>query len=91
MNTPLNWKQYLFHTLKGQLLLAGLAVVALYLITEHSAHVLGLLPFAVLLLLCPLLMMSMHGGHGNHTDDHAGHSTPQQNDGQSDNPQSHVH
>ena len=40
----------------------------------HTAHVLGLLPFAVILL-CPLLHMFMHGGHGGHDDaghDHSG-------------------
>ncbi|MBU2167941.1 MAG: DUF2933 domain-containing protein [Alphaproteobacteria bacterium] len=33
------------------------------LIGEHRVHLLGWLPF-LLLLLCPLLHMTMHGGHG---------------------------
>jgi hypothetical protein len=39
-----------------------------YLLTEHRAHVPGLLGWLPLgfLLLCPLLHMSMHGGHGGH-------------------------
>jgi hypothetical protein len=38
---------------------------------EHRAHVLGALPF-VLLLLCPVLHLLLHRGHGNR---HAGHGT----------------
>lgn len=74
MNTQqLNWKEFLFHTLKGQLLLAGLAIVAIYLITEHTAHVIQVLPYG-LFLLCPISMMFMHGGNHDHADPHAGHS-----------------
>ncbi|MDP1630228.1 MAG: DUF2933 domain-containing protein [Caulobacter sp.] len=32
---------------------------------EHWVHLLGWLPF-LLLLACPLLHMTMHGGHGGH-------------------------
>ena len=32
---------------------------------EHRVHLLGWLPF-LLLLACPLLHMTMHGGHGGH-------------------------
>jgi Protein of unknown function (DUF2933) len=49
-------------------LLVFLAVGAFFLITEHTAHVLGFLPFAIFLL-CPLMMFFMHGGHGGH-DEH---------------------
>ena len=66
----------------GQIFLIFFVIAAFYLITEHTAHVFGLLPFA-LLLLCPLLMLFRHGGHG----DHAGHSSQSQRDGQSDSPQ----
>jgi len=52
-------------------LLGFLAVAAFYLITEHTAHVLGFLPY-VLFLLCPLMMLFMHGRHGGH-DQHSGH------------------
>lgn len=43
----------------------------LYLITEHRAHLLGALPYA-LLLACPLMHMFMHRHHGRHGD-HGGH------------------
>ena len=49
----------------GLVLMAFLAIAAFYLVTEHTAHVFGFLPWA-LLLLCPLLHLFMHGGHGGH-------------------------
>jgi hypothetical protein len=43
----------------------GFAVVAaVFLWTEHRAHLLGWLPF-LLLAACPLLHLFMHGGHGH--------------------------
>jgi multisubunit Na+/H+ antiporter MnhG subunit len=52
-------------------LLGFLAVGAFFLFTEHTAHVLGLLPFAIFLL-CPLMMYfmmrGMHGGHGGQNE-----------------------
>ncbi len=56
------------------ILLGFLAVGAFFLFTEHRAHLLGFLPFAILLA-CPLMHM-MHGhGHGSHghEDDRAAH------------------
>ena len=46
-------------------------IVAFFLITEHKAHLSGLLNYWPFLLLaaCPLLHMFMHGGHGGHGDD----------------------
>lgn len=42
------------------------AVAAFFLITEHRAHVIGYLPF-ILLLACPLMhLFHGHGGHGGH-------------------------
>ena len=52
----------------GLVLLAFLAIAAFFLITEHTAHVFGILPYA-LLLLCPVLHLFLHRGHG----DHGGH------------------
>lgn len=48
-------------------LLAFLAIAGFFLITEHWAHLMGVLPY-VLLLLCPLLHLLLHGrhGHGHH-------------------------
>ena len=58
-------------TPRGLVLLGFLVIAAFFLITEHRAHVLGALPW-VLLLLCPVLHLLMHRGHGN---GHAGHGT----------------
>jgi hypothetical protein len=63
-----------FKSRTGMVLLAFLAIAAFYLITEHTAHVFGVLPYA-LLLLCPFLHLFMHGGHGDRSnhEGHAGH------------------
>jgi hypothetical protein len=55
----------------GLVLLGFLAVAAFYLLTEHTAHVYGALPF-LLFALCPLMHLFMHGGHGGH----GGHGQP---------------
>jgi hypothetical protein len=49
----------------GLVLLGFLAVAGFYLLTEHTAHVFGVLPF-LLFALCPLMHVFMHGGHGGH-------------------------
>lgn len=41
------------------------AVAGFFLFTEHRAHLLGWLPY-LLLLACPLMHLFMHGGHGGH-------------------------
>ena len=59
----------------GLVLIGFLAIAAFFLWTEHRAHLLGILPY-VLLLLCPLLHL-FHGGHGDHggrENQHKGHS-----------------
>ena len=38
-------------------------IAAAYLVAEHRAHLLGALPFLIVLA-CPLLHMFMHHGHG---------------------------
>ncbi len=48
----------------GLVLLAFLAIAGFFLLTEHRAHLFGVLPF-LLLLACPLLHF-FHGGHGGH-------------------------
>ena len=58
----------------------GIAFLAIgfYLVTEHTAHLLGILPY-LLLLACPLMHVFMHGGH------HRGHGAsqrPGEHDGQ---------
>lgn len=55
-------------------LIGFLAVAAFFLWEEHKAHLLGVLPYA-LLLLCPLLHL-FHGSHGRHRgteDNHRDH------------------
>jgi hypothetical protein len=52
------------HLSRGQWVFYGfLAFAGLLLFTEHRAHVLGILPYLVLLA-CPLMHMFMHYGHG---------------------------
>ncbi|TAH47649.1 MAG: DUF2933 domain-containing protein [Betaproteobacteria bacterium] len=46
------------------------AIAAFFLLAEHRAHVLGFLPW-LLLLACPLMHLFMHHGHGH---DGAGHA-----------------
>lgn len=48
-------------------MLVLIGIVGFFLLTEHRAHALGVLPFAILLL-CPLHHVFMHRGHGNHGD-----------------------
>ena len=43
-------------------LFAFLTIGGFFLITEHEAHLFGVLPY-LLVLLCPLLHL-LHGGHG---------------------------
>ena len=49
----------------GLCLLVAFAVVGFYLVTEHTAHLLGALPY-LLLLACPLMHVFMHHGHSHH-------------------------
>lgn len=53
-------------------MIAAFAAILAYLFFgEHRVHLLGYLPFLILLA-CPLLHMTMHGGHGGH----GGHGHP---------------
>lgn len=49
----------------GIVCLGFLVVGAFYLLTEHTAHVFGALPY-LLLAACPLMHLFMHHGHGRH-------------------------
>lgn len=40
------------------------AVAGFFLVTEHRAHLWGILPF-LLILACPLMHLFHHGGHGH--------------------------
>lgn len=61
-DTPAFWRSP-----AGLGLLVVTAVGGFYLLTEHTAHVFGALPY-LLLLACPLMHVFMHRGHG-----HGGH------------------
>lgn len=54
------------------------AVAAYFLLTEHLAHVIGALPF-LLLLTCPLMHVFMHHGHGHHSHHQDAESPSDQN------------
>jgi hypothetical protein len=68
-----------WRTRSGIVLIGFLAIAALFLVTEHAAHLWGLLPYA-LLLACPLMhLFHGHGGHrqhGNRREDDAKGGTP---------------
>ena len=44
-----------------------LIIAAVFLVTEHRAHLAGWIPYwpYLLLLACPLMHLFMHGGHGH--------------------------
>lgn len=53
------------HARRGRWVLIGfVAVAAFFLLTEHRAHLFGILPF-LLVLACPLMHL-FHHGHGHH-------------------------
>ena len=54
-----------------------LALAAFFLWTEHRAHLLGVLPY-LLILACPLMHFFHHGGHGH------GHGRGQHRQGDTD-------
>lgn len=58
----------------GIALLVFLGIAAFFLFTEHTAHVIPVLPW-LFLLACPFIHMFMHGGHGGHgkNEGHKGH------------------
>ena len=58
-------------------LLAFLGIAGFFLLTEHRAHLFGVLPY-LLLLACPLIHLFGHGGHsgdggGGAQGGHSGH------------------
>lgn len=74
---------------KRILLWCILGIIAFFLITEHWAHLFGILPY-LLLLACPLMHVYMHHGHGGHTgheghEDHIDHMAPPNDRSKGDN------
>jgi len=63
-------------TPSGITLAVVLAIGGFFLLTEHAAHVLGVLPY-VLLLACPLMHRFIHRGHRGRDGHGAGHAPPE--------------
>ncbi len=47
---------------------AFLGIALFFLVSEHRAHLFGILPY-LLLLACPLMHLFMHHGHGHNRGD----------------------
>ncbi len=60
-----------------------LLIGAFFLLTEHWAHVLGVLPY-LLILACPLMHLFMHRGHGGHGGHHSHDTTKRTSDSGAD-------
>ena len=73
-----NGKSWLFSR-TGVATLVAVSVLGFLIYEGHGAHLLGLLPY-LLILACPLMHIFMHGGH-----QHGGGSNRNDNDNKSDN------
>lgn len=62
-----NKPQLFWRSPPGYLALGLIAIAAYFVVMEHRAHVVEVLPYG-LLLLCPLMHIFMHRGHGAHQD-----------------------
>lgn len=69
-----------WRTRSGIVLCGFLLIAAFYLLTEHTAHFFGVLPF-LFLLACPLMHLFMHHGHGGHGSSNAPAPPPARNEG----------
>ena len=57
-------KQTLWLTGKGLVIFCLIAFASYLLFVEHANHLVGWLPYLIILL-CPLMHLFMHGGHGH--------------------------
>ncbi|HAU0280048.1 DUF2933 domain-containing protein [Legionella pneumophila] len=67
----------------GLMAIIIIGIIGYYLIVEHGAHIasfLGASPLVLLVLLCPLMHLFMHRGHGGHGEDHHHKSDDEDND-----------
>ena len=64
-----NWRSRLIRTPLGWGLSLAVAAAGVYLLVTHTGHVLGALPYLVLMA-CPLMHIFRHGhgGHKSHDD-----------------------
>lgn len=67
METPVEPRPSWWRSPAGIAVIGFALVAAFYVLREHYAHLLGALPY-LLLLMCPLLHLFMHRGHGGHHD-----------------------
>ena len=58
-------KKSFWRSPKGLAALGMIAAATYFLLVEHRQHVFEFLPFLILLL-CPLMHVFMHAGHGKH-------------------------
>ena len=75
----LSQKKSFWLTSNGIAALALIGAVVYFLLMEHRQHLFQALPFLIILL-CPLMHIFMHGGHGGHQ--HGDH--PRADDGAND-------
>lgn len=67
----------------GWAALGLIGAVSYFLLVEHKHHFFGYLPFLILLL-CPLMHVFMHGSHGKHIDTSHEEDLPQKNNNLTD-------
>lgn len=71
-------KQSFWMSPKGLAAMGLIASVSYFLFMEHRQHLFEFLPFLIILL-CPLMHIFMHGGH-----DHGGHGEQQDHEKESE-------
>jgi hypothetical protein len=69
---PRSPSDHWFQSRTGLALIAFLAIATFFLVTEHTAHLFGVLPY-LLLFLCPLLHLFLHRKHGGKPNNHGEH------------------
>jgi hypothetical protein len=89
--SPGHEKREGFFGSRWNVVLIGFALVAgFFLITEHTAHFFGALPY-LLLLACPLMHLFGHHGHHGHGADRTDGSGDKKSPAQSDDAAHHAH
>lgn len=63
-------------TSRGLMAFCAIVFISYFLLIEHREHLVEWLPYLILLL-CPLMHLFMHRGHGHH---HSGHSEENSDD-----------
>jgi hypothetical protein len=64
-----SWRTVLVGTPVGWIVTLALAGLGIYLFATHTGHISTALPYLPLLV-CPLMHLFMHGGHGHHHGRH---------------------